>query len=177
LKLSPEVLEWVALHRTHTKDGDEYIKSLRDDFAGIEPHLPESCESILDIGCGMAGIDILLKRKYPDAKLYLLDGDGPKEDWRGGFEKDMKPFSNREVATAFLASNGVTVDRWYDIGTQDIEADLVISLLSWGWHYPLETYRVKAKTIICDIRDKVEGEMICPLVMHNKPKGHRCKLR
>ena len=165
------------LHRTHTKTAEEYIESLKSDFEQIEPYLPESVDSILDIGCGMAGIDILLKQKYPEAKLYLLDGDGPKEDWRGGFESEMKPFSSREVATEFLKSNGVTVDRWYDIGTQDIEADLVISLLSWGWHYPLETYKVKAKTIICDNRGEAKGELICPLTMHGKLKGHRCRMQ
>ena len=165
MKVPDECLKWIVLHRTHL-----YVRSIEEDFNGMEPYLPSECSSILDIGCGMAGIDVLLARRYPHAQLHLLDGDGDESNFRGGMKPSMLPFNSRGAADQLLAANGVTKQVWHDIGTQDLKADLVISLLSWGWHYPLETYRVRAKTTIADVREKRAGTCI---LVHPNFKGYR----
>lgn len=140
------------LHRPRADYGQSVVK----DFEMIEPHLPAKVASILDIGCGLAGIDVLLKQKYPDAKLSLLDSDGKHSN--SGFTGGAG--GNRQAAEELLAANGVKPDAWLDIGTKELlEADLVISLLSWGFHYPLSTYKVKG-LCVADLR---RG--------HEKPRG------
>lgn len=148
----PEGCErWLKVQRPQ---GD-YRKEIELDFLMIEPHLPERVESILDIGCGMAGIDVFLKRKYPTARLELLDGDG---DMRPsyGFNRRCKPYNSRQATAELLKANGVSIDRWHDIGTKDeLKADLVISLISWGFHYPLAMYKASG-LCIADLRREYE---------------------
>ena len=158
----PEVCKrWISLHRTHLQDPYEYGVDCWKDFKEIEPYLPESVNSILDIGCGLAGIDIWLKQKYPEARLILLDSDG--DSWGAGWNQSMRPFTSRQAAESLLFANGVKVDEWKDVGTkEELQAELVISLLSWGFHYPLDTYKVKG-TCIADLRRNREpprGEVI-----------------
>lgn len=166
-------MEWVRLHRTDVQTKADYVDSIEEDLALITHYLPDKVDSILDIGCGMAGIDVFLAKRYPAATLNLLDGDGPASNWRGLFKDTMEPFNSREAANALLAANGVTGQVWHDIGTQDLKVDLVISLLSWGWHYPLSNYRVEAKTHIADLR--YPQEMLgVKMMAHPKDKGWRC---
>ena len=154
------------LHRPHL----DYSESVRIDFEFIEPYLPEKVGSILDIGCGMAGIDVLLKKKFPEAKLSLLDGDGlsPQYSW----SLEGRPYSNLKATETLLKENGVKVDQWLKVGTKDLlQADLIISLLSWGFHYPLSSYKVKG-FCIADLRKDFEEKR--GLVIMESNKLNRC---
>lgn len=144
--MPPECLSAANRHRPKV----DYAQSVAYDFNMIEPHLPEHAASIIDIGCGVAGIDVHLKRKYPDAHLTLLDSDG--EACNCGLSDNGGAGGDRKAAEALLSANGVRVDRWLPIGcTELLEADLIISLLSWGFHYPLSAYKAKG-FCIADVR-------------------------
>lgn len=161
------------MHRTHLvgEPKQAYIQSVYEDYDTIKDHLPESVESILDIGCGLAGIDVLLADRYPGAKIYLLDGDGGQENWRGGYARKMEPFTSVAMARQVLELNGHQVEQVFPVGYPDVlQADLIISLLSWGFHYPLETYKT-AGVRITDIRN---GEPIPGQVIHRSRKYSRC---
>jgi SAM-dependent methyltransferase len=167
-------LKWALIHRTQCKNWNDYVLSLVGDFEQITPYLPEKVTSILDIGCGLGGIDILLKQRFPEAHLSLLDSDGSPQNFRGGFGEEMLPFMKREETERFLSGNGVQIDRWLEVGTREtLAADLIISLYSWGWHYPLETYKVKGN-VIADLRGKPKGKVIAELIVNGKHKGNRC---
>lgn len=159
---------------------EEYGRSIRRDYRQIEPFLPDTCESILDIGCGVAGIDVLLKRRYPNAELRLMDGDGDDKTRMAGFGETMRPFANREVTEALLRKNRIPFSGWVEPGTKEkLTFDLVISLLSCGWHYPATTYDVDAKLVIYDIRYgtdpglKMKATIISPVIYKGKYKGDR----
>ncbi len=144
-------LPWVQLHRTGAsgdvataytevvvRDYDEFIKG---------PWLPESCKDILDIGCGMAGIDVLLYRHYDKPRLVLLDGDGQVENHEDKINfhpEGMKPFNDMAAMKELLSANAVDLEQVFTlpIGYEGASSriDLCISLLSWGWHYPVNTY-------------------------------------
>lgn len=169
---------WIRLQRTNFRNhGDAqakhaYATDVLADFAQLEPHLPERVESILDIGCGLAGIDVLLKRRYPDAKLYLLDGDG--DETRSGWnpDGDLGAFNSRAATEELLKVNGIVPDGWYNIGSsKHLKADLVISLASWGYHYPLSTYRVSG-LCIADLRKSAEPAR--GTVIREYKKRNRC---
>jgi hypothetical protein len=166
-----------------------YAKWVAEDFAGMEPHLPARVDAILEIGCGMAAIEVHLKRKYPDAKLWLLDGtganivkfDGTDSDvGKGGWNHNLQPYNSREHTEMLLAANGVTVDRWIDIGTKEhLKADLILSMASLGFHYPFATYDVEG-FVICDLRRRCEDDRIRSIqanggkIIFNGPKYERC---
>jgi len=145
---------FIERHRFNKRDN--YPGSLIADYVHMLPHLPKSVTRILDIGCGMAGIDVLLKRHYPRAELWLLDGDGNEP--RDGWNQTLNAFSSRAAADELLAANGIKADRWIDVNTKEVlRADFIVSLASWGYHYPLRTYDVTG-FCIADLRRKVEPQ-------------------
>jgi hypothetical protein len=152
--------KWIVLHRTELAEEADlesaYTQSLAADLADIVSEIGK-VKTILDIGCGMCGIDVLLAKRY-GCELLLLDSDGSAENWRGGFEKTMLPFSSRAAANELLEANGVSGYRWLDVGmNESLTADAAISLLSMGHHYPANTYTVDADVLIMDIRIGTDG--------------------
>lgn len=147
-----------------------FAASVVADYHQLRRFLPTQAAVILDIGCGMAAIDVLLARHYPDAQLWLLDGDG--DEPRNGWNAELNAFSSRAVADELLAANGVSGQRWIDVNTPEpLKADLVISIASWGYHYPISTYDVTGYCI-ADLRRVVEpprGKLIA-----DYPKRTRC---
>lgn len=166
LIVPPECVEVVRKFRPH---GD-YAKDVEADFLMIEPHLPERVDSILDIGCGLAGLDVFLKRKYPLAHLSLLDSDG--EDPVYGWGETNNPYGSRKLADAMLDANGFKADRWLNAGTTEkLKADLVVSTIAWGFHFPLSSYEVEGYCI-ADLRKHYEKER--GTVIFDNGKSVRC---
>jgi hypothetical protein len=70
-----------------------------------------------------------------------------------------------------LAANGVKHDRWIDVNTTEkLSADLIISLASWGYHYPLSTYDVTG-FCIADLRrseERPRGQIITEYAKRNR---------
>lgn len=137
-------------------------------FLGMEPYFPKKVDSIIEVGCGLATIEVFIKRKYPDAHLSLLDGTGenivkrdtPEEVGQGGWQETLAPYNSRAHTEMLLNANGVTVDRWISIGTTEhLKADLILSMASWGLHYPFANYDADG-FVICDLRRTHEGARI-----------------
>ena len=140
------------------------IKSLYNDdmqaeFASIKEHLPDACSSVLDIGCGVAGIDVLIDRHYAgqDPDIYLLDKTQVERNVFYLFNERAAFYNSLEVAKSVLILNGIPDGR---IRLREADAanqiqvpggiDLIISLLSWGFHYPVETYAKRVAEAVSD---------------------------
>jgi hypothetical protein len=154
-----ELAKYIRLQRTNLIGLDDletidfYNTIIRNEFKIIEPFLPEICNSILDIGAGVGGLTKLVRNKYPNAKLYILDGDGENNHW--GFRNDCEASNSKEITESVVGG----VDKWFDINTTEkLETDLVISTRAYGYHFPLSKYNVKYKTLIVDIRNGHEPD-------------------
>ena len=154
-------------HRTHYRDPSEYGAELQQTLDTFKALLPARAERILDIGCGMAGIDVLLHRIYPDAEIVLADKQGVSEKPKTRYHRDASEFGHYhdfDAALALLEANGVSLDRvrTCDLGVEPFPADefdVVISLLSWGFHYPISTYQPRVRgVIVADISGGSDGE-------------------
>jgi len=150
-----------------------YWEGMRDDYASLKPHLPERATSILDIGCGLGGIDLMLYRHYEDASpaMALLDRDGVSDRVYYGYEPDAAHYASLALARRFLIDNGVpaeavtTFDSDTDGYPADRRFDLIVSVVSWGFHYPLETYLADVDRtlsdggrLIIDVREGTNAE-------------------
>jgi SAM-dependent methyltransferase len=119
-----------------------YETDLQETYAGIRDHLPNPCWGVLDIGSGLGGIDVLLTRHYqPDPPyVHLLDGetDAPR------MRRHRETFNSMTVARRFLLANGMRPERfgYFTVATHVLPRpyDLVLSLGSWCFHYPPDTY-------------------------------------
>ena len=126
-----------------------YSRMIHRDFEMIRPHLPTDASHILDIGCGIAGLDVVMFRHYrhsPGLKITLLDRTDPHTIPRYGFLRGMEFYNALEVSSAVLRRNGVPAGAFRALDAAAGGAfpqgplDLVVSLASWGFHYPLSTY-------------------------------------
>ena len=172
-KLSPEQVQLLCYQRSQYCEiiSSAWQKEMEETFQNIKSYLPQSVSSILDVGAGMAGIDVMLANKYPKAKITLLDKNGfdqRKRLWGWNTTADsFGEYCNFEQTQKILTQNNIKA-QFVDVGKErfpEQKFDLIISFLSWGFHYPVSTYANLIKspcTIILDVRkghdDKSLGE-------------------
>ncbi len=120
------------------------------EYSIIKDHLIPKVQKILDIGCGVAGIDIMLNKYYVSnnqhPSIYLLDKSEINSKVYYGIEKEAAYYNSLNIARELLIDNGVESNR---IFLQEVDGrpiypndkfDLILSLISWGFHYPISTY-------------------------------------
>lgn len=151
-----------------------YRDDILGEFESIRPHLPERPSTVLDIGCGVAGIDALLYAHFEahGPELFLLDKSAVEDRVFYQFEEKGAFYNSLGTARRLLESSGVpshrisTFEATEDnrIPLEDASVDLMLSLISWGFHYPVETYLDEACRVlrpggrlILDVRRGTEG--------------------
>lgn len=162
--------------RTHLTALRHYGEELRETYHSFADALPIPVgrpARILDIGCGMAGIDVFLYQHYRYYKhrpeIVLADKQGVANVIVCGFQPSKDHFSHYHdfsLARQLLAVNGVPESQlttWdlHDQGLPDTPSDVVISLLSWGFHYPIADYQpvvAPGGVIIAECRIGTDGE-------------------
>lgn len=150
-----------------------YAADMQAEYESIRPALPSRCRRVLDIGCGVAGIDVLLDRHYAGEKinLYLLDKSAVEARVFYLFKPQGAFYNSLDVARELLTRNGVAPERVHLIEADarntiaiDAGIDLALSLLSWGFHYPVATYVERVAQLlsadgvaILDVRKGTDG--------------------
>jgi SAM-dependent methyltransferase len=123
-----------------------YQHDLQRTFGAMFEHLPPlgAKPSVLDIGAGMGGIDLLLWRRFgPGTTLSLFDQLGGE----ARCDRHGQPFGDLGIAHRFLVENGC--DR-ADIRLLPVEVteglddgpafDVVLSTQAWCFHFPPQPY-------------------------------------
>jgi hypothetical protein len=162
--IPPSARPFITLQRTG-RSVEDYGDVIAAEFAEIEPHLPEHVGAVLDIGCGVAGIGVHLHRRYPDATLYLLDRSERAARIPYGYG-DRSFYNSLDAAGELLEANGVPGDRVRTVqapGDDPLpEVGLVVSLLAWGFHFPVAEYRDRLSlapgaVVVLDLRIGTSG--------------------
>ncbi len=120
-----------------------------DDYLSIRDHLPHRADGVLDIGCGFGGLVALLQLHYGPAQatqFYLVEqAEIPGAEFS-------RPTPNAPsldplgCARDLLLANGVAEDHIHRVASDhaaalsDFDYDLIISIRSWCYLYPIETY-------------------------------------
>lgn len=98
---------------------------------------------ILDIGCGVAVIDLLLSKYLPDSKFYLLDKEGFNFERGIYFDKNYPKYHSWEPVIDGIQSSGLEKNRFHFMSAEDVwpeDLDMISSYFSYCWHYPKEIY-------------------------------------
>ena len=160
------------VRRQYEKDGENIFETLKssEEFqhAFLEsvvsastlyvnntlPHVPSHCRRLLDIGCGIGLVPLLIYKAIETDKpvLYLLDQSVtfdslmPSDIARTGFNETYEFSASLNVTRDFLLLNGVAPEHIVlcEVGAWDIDSaepfDCIISRKSWGFHYPIDEY-------------------------------------
>jgi hypothetical protein len=150
-----------------------YAQEIQTEYQSLRDYLPSECNSILDIGCGVAGVDALLYQHYgtPDIHIYLLDKTQINERPYHGFSVRPTFYNSLDVAHELLVANGVPAEQVHLVEASNefqipisSPMDLVLSTFSWGFHYPVSAYRdqvydllSEGGRLIMDIRRSTDG--------------------
>jgi SAM-dependent methyltransferase len=150
-----------------------YVREIEADFGQIEAYLPRHAASIMDFGCGIAALDALLFQHYDGQvqTLHLVDRSQINKEIYFGFERQAAFYNSLEWAKKTLTANGVPEDRIRLIEAPPdgrlphiVPLDLVVSVLSWGFHFPISTYLdsvcdrlAPAGRLIVDVRRNTDG--------------------
>ena len=133
----------------------------------IRSYLPTKAENIIDIGCGLGIINIFLNKIYNNkTNFYLLDKNRIDSKISYGFSPNYESYNDLNETKKLLVDNNISKDNIQTINVEseiiiDQKIDLVISLKSMGYHYPIDLY-LKLFETCCDkdtifIFDVTEG--------------------
>jgi len=125
----------------------------------FEKYLPSNIKNVLDIGCGLGILHILLNQKYKNKpEFFLLDKSKIDLKIKYGFNKNYESYNDLNETRNILLKNGILEEQIF-IKNVDEEIninkkiDLVISLKSMGYHYPIENYTDLFKKICTEITE------------------------
>jgi SAM-dependent methyltransferase len=205
IHIDPEHFQYLRIQKgnldKYAHDFADWKRRYEEDLARaykvIAPHLPAYCGRFLDVGSGLGGMDVLIRRHYQDRgespTVTLLDGwdDPPK------MRLHRETFNDMRQAQNFQVKNGCPPLKFEAYGP-DVKSfdratiDLVVSFGSWCFHYPPSTYLpqllktgVHRETVfILEVRRnkaawmaELERHLECVAVLTNKPKWHRMVYR
>ena len=108
--------------------------------------LPKNVKNIMDIGCGLGIINVLLNKFYNDkTSFYLLDKNRIDKKIKYGFSSNYESYNDLNETKRIILENNISENCLFlfDVEKEisiDAKIDLVISLKSMGYHYPFETY-------------------------------------
>lgn len=148
-----------------------YERELAHDLDDITSQLDAAPHRVLDIGAGLGGIDVLLNRRFRGSspEFWLLDRFRIDAAISYGFAAEASAYCDQEETRRFLCHNGIDERRLHLVDADADEwpatrFDLVVSLISWGFHYPVETYAgkvaaslAKGGVVILDVRRESGG--------------------
>jgi SAM-dependent methyltransferase len=158
-------LPWIGLQRTENPD---YQETIFKDYERLKMVIPEQLECVIDIGCGIAGVDFYISKYHGRPELFLMDYTkrDPGRDLYG-FKQEGKIYNSMNATKEFLDKNGVYNYHLIDCSEKyevNKKADLIFSLLSCGFHYPVDVYMnfilehlKKDGMLILDIRTGTDG--------------------
>ena len=144
------------LRAAQTKE--RYAESMRSEYESLRAFLPSTCRTVLDIGCGVAGIDPFIARHYQNpVDFYLLDKTTTDREILYGFRARASFYNSLSVAQELLALNAIPEERIHPVTANsadsipvDEKIDLAISLLAWGFHFPVSTYLDQVHSLLSD---------------------------
>lgn len=172
--LIPEAEKYAKLQRTSAtleQIKESYEKDAEMIGCAFGSRAVETNLNVLDIGCGIAGPECF----FIDTNIYLLDKTTIDEDLHYGYQKSGSFYNSLEIAKQNLIANGIKEDRIFLQEAKDnkilfegVQFDLIFSLISCGFHYPVETYldqiyeRLKDNgALIIDLRIGTDGLKKC----------------
>jgi hypothetical protein len=142
MKITPAAAGHLLAQRTNLQPAlaELYLASCRLDAERIAGVIAAPPKTAVDIGGGLGGVSACLSRVWPECEFIVVDRNGC-EGRKIGYGDNFGKYNQLAETGQFLTSAGVR-HRLVDADCEPLpgKADLVFSVLSWGFHYPVATY-------------------------------------
>ena len=186
LNILPNYHKWILIESliNSNRIKNNYHDILIEEFTSIKDLLPNNATNILDIGAGLGGIDIFISEYYKHSlNVYLFDKTILNKGISYNYNTRSPFYSSLLLAKNILRNNGLSSDRIFtkEISKNEsinlmVNFDIIISLLSWGFHYPVDVYidevynlLINGGILILDIRKDTDGMKILMNTFNNSP--------
>jgi hypothetical protein len=131
----------------------DYWEIMAGEFESIKPHIGDDLDTVVGIGPGVAGLEVLLTRSRREAgasppRIILIDKTGI-DPIHFGFHGKAAVYNSLDLSRQSLTMNGHPENLVETIEADDASSllnayrgrvDLVTSLIAWGFHFPIDTY-------------------------------------
>lgn len=149
-------------------------------------NLPDGAK-IVDVGCGVAVVDMLLYSYIPNSKFWLIDANDSTWGPPVYYSSEYPVYNSWGPIEDAIATSGFDRSRFtiQQPGTQFPEdVDCIMSYFSWCFHYPKETYwdqaynsLKKGGKLVLDVRslndrdtlEEITEQMKCKPVLYPYP--------
>jgi hypothetical protein len=180
----------LALHNTYFNKWNQMFWSQREDLGIFD--IPDGAK-IVDIGSGVAVVDLLLYSYVPKSTFYLVDYDS----WTitqdnsppfVSFSDSYPSYNSWSPVIDAIKTSKFDANRFHILNTSDKfpdDVDVITSYFSWCFHYPKSTYwdrvmnslKIGGKLIIDvrplhgnDVIGEISEELKCTPIKFKFPK-------
>ena len=163
----------LAQRNLTVNDKDSILISFRKYYSSISNFLPEKCNSVLDIGCGLGITNLFVFEHYKRDKnivFNLFDKTEYPDELYFGFKEKAAFYNDLDLAKNVLIDYGIAQNNInaIDAKKENLEnltdIDIVISSIAWGFHFPVSVYINEVvklmhheSVLILDIRKGTNG--------------------
>ena len=140
-----QLFEFLRRHGLIDAYLNETLDEVSNDVNALIQFLPgQSYKRIVSIGPGNGLVELLLYRRIPFSSLLLIDIES-SDVHKHGFAQHGSGYASLEGTRQFLIDNGVPAEVIQTCNPKQqalpaFEFDLLLSLLSMGFHYPCDDY-------------------------------------
>ena len=126
--------------------GKKYLISMEKEYEILTKYLNFDNKSILSIGSGMCGLELIINQKSHDNFFYIIEKNYVSKKVIYGWDNNNnEAYNNLDLLNLFLIRNGMEKKIFkiydFDIDSLPIEkVDLIISLFSLDYHYDFNLY-------------------------------------
>lgn len=137
--------EIAGLQVTQIRENEDFYLSMsKAEFKIMKPYIGQP-KKILELGCGLGRYSVFLNSQLEQSPHFIMaDFSHISKKIKYGWNPEESKYNNLELTKDFCNDNGLSNFTIFDLALEDLEnledIDLVISVLSVGFHYPIELY-------------------------------------
>ena len=162
-----------AQRNLSVNDKDSILHSFELYHNSISSFLPEKCNSVLDIGCGLGITNLFIFEHYKRERnivFNLFDRSEYPDKLYFGYQEKAAFYNDLDLARNLLIDYGISQKNInaIDANKKNLKnlsgIDIVISSIAWGFHFPISVYvdevvrlMNQESILILDIRKGTNG--------------------
>ena len=129
------------------KTGQEYFKTMVEEFSTIKRFISFEDKNFLSIGGGIGGLELIINQNFKDNKYFFIERNYVSKKVRygwGGMLND-EAYNDLQLQKKFLIKNAMNENQIsiFDYDKDKLpenKFDIIISLLSLDYHYDFNLY-------------------------------------